>query len=72
MTYDMCKRIHEEYAARMDTALKAAAEKMGSMEKNVGCLNDKLSTIKTWVIVTLVALLIDIGRGVLVYLKVLQ
>lgn len=71
MTYEMCRRLHEEFGARIDVALKAGSGKMESLEKNVKCLNDKLSTIKTWVIVTLAALVVDIVRGALVFLKVI-
>ena len=71
MTYEMCQRLHAEYSKRIDDALEAGGRQMDKLEKNVECLHRKLTNIKTWVIVTLVAILLDIGRGALVYLKVL-
>lgn len=72
MTYEMCRRFHDEFSARIDVSLQAGNEKISKIEKNVACLNAKLSSIKTWVIVTLAVLVVDLVRGVLVYMKVLK
>lgn len=70
MRLDVCSRLHDEQSARIDLIMKQAQEKMATLEKNIHCINRHLSSIKTWVIVTLAALLVDLARGFLVYLKV--
>lgn len=72
MSYEMCRRLHEEFSARIDVALKAGGERMTALEKKVTCFDKKLGSIKTWVIVTLAALILDLARGLLALLKVIE
>jgi len=65
MTYEMCRRLHEEFGARIDVALAAGTKRMEGLENKFSCLDRKIGSLKNWLIMALVALvadMLDVGK----------
>ena len=65
MTYEMCRRLHDEFGGRINVSLIAGTARMESLEKKFACLDKKIGSIKTWLICVLAALIadmLDVGK----------